>query len=65
MSIEQPYVTTKTVATMFDVERSTAYRAISQLEANGVLEEVTGKGRNKEYRAREIFEILEQPPQTY
>jgi Fic family protein len=62
---EQPYVTTKTVATMFDVERSTAYRAISQLEANGVLEEVTGKGRNKEYRAREIFEILEQPPQTY
>ena len=62
---EQPYVTTKTVAEMFNVERSTAYRAISQLETDGVLEEVTGKGRNKEYRAREIFEILEQPPQTY
>ena len=62
---EQPYVTTKTVAEMFDVERSTAYRAISALEADGVLEEVTGKGRNKEYRATEIFEILEQPPQTY
>ena len=62
---EQPYVTTKTVADMFDVERSTAYRAVSELENEGILEEVTGKGRNKEYRAREIFEILEQPPQTY
>lgn len=62
---EYPYVTTEAVAELFDVERSTAYRAISQLEANGVLEEVTGKGRNKEYRAREVFEILEQPPQTY
>jgi Fic family protein len=62
---EHPYVTTETVAELFDVERSTAYRAISQLEDDGVLEEVTGKDRNKEYRAREIFEILEQPPQTY
>lgn len=62
---EQPYVTTKTVADMFAVERSTAYRAIASLEEDGVLEEVTGKGRNKEYRAKEIFEILEQPPQTY
>ena len=62
---ERPYVTTKSVAARFDVERSTAYRAISQLEGDGVLEEVTGKGRNKEYRAREIFEVLEQPPQTY
>ncbi|MDL0131927.1 Fic family protein [Halobacterium salinarum] len=62
---EQPYVTTKTVADMFDVERSTAYRAITELEAEGVLEEVTGTGRTNEYRAKEIFEILEQPPQTY
>jgi len=62
---EQPYVTTKTVATMLDIERSTAYRAIADLEADGVLEEVTGKQRNKEYRAKEIFDILERPPQTY
>ncbi|MFC7209847.1 Fic family protein [Natronoarchaeum sp. GCM10025321] len=61
---EQPYVTTKTVATMLDIERSTAYRAIADLETEGVLEEVTGKQRNKEYRATEIFEILERPPQT-
>lgn len=62
---EQPYLTTKTVQNMFGVEQSTAYRAVSSLVDDGVLEEVTNKGRNKEYRAREIFKILEQPPQTY
>ncbi|GAA0681573.1 Fic family protein [Natronoarchaeum mannanilyticum] len=62
---EQPYVTTNTVADMLDIERSTAYRAIDALEDDGVLEEVTGKDRNQEYRAKEIFEILERPPQTY
>lgn len=62
---EYPYVTTKTTAEMLDIERSTAYRAIDELEDDGVLEEVTGKERNKEYRAKEIFEILERPPQTY
>ncbi|WP_254529723.1 Fic family protein [Natrinema gelatinilyticum] len=62
---EYPYVTTKTAAEMLDIERSTAYRAIDELEDDGVLEEVTGKERNKEYRAKEIFEILERPPQTY
>ena len=62
---ERPYVTTKTAAAMLDIERSTAYRAIDDLEDEGVLEEVTGKQRNKEYRAKEIFDILERPPQTY
>ncbi|PAU83627.1 filamentation induced by cAMP protein fic [Halorubrum salipaludis] len=62
---ERPYLTTKTVAKSFDVDHSTASRAIAALEEDGVLEEVTGKARNKEYRAREIFEILERPPQTY
>lgn len=62
---EQPYVTTRTVANRFDVEQSTAYRAISNLVNEGVLEEVTGKERNKEYRAKEIFDILERPPRTY
>lgn len=62
---EHPYLTTKTVMQRFDVEQSTAYRAITALEDEGVLEEVPGRGRRQEYRAREIFEILEQPPQTY
>jgi Fic family protein len=62
---EHPYVTSNTVQRRFDVEQSTASRAINDLVADGVLEEVTGNDRNKEYRAREIFAILEQPPQTY
>ncbi|KZN24938.1 filamentation induced by cAMP protein fic [Haladaptatus sp. R4] len=62
---EQPYLTTKTVTKLFDVEPSTASRSIAALEEEGVLEEVTGKARNKEYRAKEIFDILERPPQTY
>lgn len=62
---ERPYVTTKTVADALDIERSTAYRAIDALEDDGVLEDVTGDERNKEFRATEIFEILERPPQTY
>jgi len=43
----------------------TAYRAIDRLEEEGLLEETTGNERNREYRAREIFEILERPPRTY
>jgi predicted HTH transcriptional regulator len=62
---ERPYVTTRTVAERFGVEQSTASRAITALETESVLEEVTGNRRNKEYRASEIFEILERAPQTY
>jgi Fic family protein len=62
---EQPYLTIQSVANSLDVERSTASRAIDTLVDEGLLEEVTGNQRNKEYRAREIFEILERPPQTY
>ena len=62
---EQPYITSKTVQRLFEVKQPTASRVINDLVDEGVLEEVTGKGRNREYRASEIFDILEQPPQTY
>jgi len=62
---EQPYFTAPQAAEMIGVNRSTAYRAISDLQAEGILEEVTGNNRNREFRAKELFEILEQPPQTY
>jgi len=62
---EQPYLTATVVQELLDVTGPTAYRAIDQLETEGVLEETTGKKRNREYRAREIFEILERPPRTY
>lgn len=62
---EQPYLTASVVRELLDVTGPTAYRAIDQLVDEGVLEETTGQERNREYRAREIFEILERPPQTY
>jgi Fic family protein len=60
-----PYVVAAEVAEILDVAGPTAYRAINTLENEGILEEVTGKERNREYRATEIFEILERPPSTY
>lgn len=62
---ERPYLTANDVEEMLDVSGPTAYRAIHSLEEDGVLEEVTGKESHREYRASEIFEILERPPTTY
>ncbi|NKE37332.1 Fic family protein [Natronococcus sp. JC468] len=62
---EQPYLTATIAEELLEVTSPTAYRAIDQLVEEGVLEETTGKERNREYRAREIFEILERPPRTY
>jgi Fic family protein len=62
---EQPYFTADDVVEMLDIERSTAHRAINRLREEGLVEEVTGKERYQEFRAAEIFEILERPPETY
>jgi len=62
---ERPYFTASDVTELLGVERSTAYRAIQRLREEGLVEEVTGKERYREYRAAEIFEILERPPATY
>lgn len=62
---DQPYLTARVVKELLDVTGPTAYRAIDRLEEEGLLEETTGNERNREYRAREIFEILERPPRTY
>jgi len=62
---EQPYLTANDVQDILDVTGPTAYRAIHRLEDEGVLEEVTGKQRNREYRAADIFAVLERPPETY
>lgn len=62
---ERPYFTAPDVAELLEVERSTAYRAIDRLQDDGILEEVTGKERYREFRAAEVFEVLERPPKTY
>jgi len=42
-----------------DVSRRTAYKVVDDLESDGLIEEVTGKERGKEYKAVEVFDILE------
>jgi Fic family protein len=56
---ETPYLTAADVMELLDVSDGTAYNAIEELRRDGVLVEVTGKKRNREYRAAEIFEIIE------
>ncbi|WP_424005669.1 Fic family protein (plasmid) [Haloarcula salina] len=58
---KQPYVTSTDVAAMLDVTQQTARNAIKELQAQDVLTETTGKKRYQEFKAVDIFEILDQP----
>ena len=58
---EEPYLDVNTAAGWLDVEYSTANRLVGQLEKDGILEELTGKNRNRFYRASEVFEIINKP----
>jgi len=58
---EDPYLDVKTAADWLNVEYSTANRLVGRLEEDGVLEELTGKERNRFYRAQTVFEIINQP----
>lgn len=59
---ELPYFTANDITERFDVSRQTAYNAIEEVEAEGLVVEVTGQQRNREYKAVDIFEILERAP---
>lgn len=56
---ELPYFTATDITQHFDVSRQTAYNAIEEAEAEGLVVEVTGQQRNREYKAVDIFDILE------
>ena len=56
-----PYVTTTEVEEMLDVSYQTARNAIADLVSEGVLQETTGKERYQEYKAVDIFEVLNRP----
>jgi Fic family protein len=58
---EEPYLDVNTAAGRLDVEYSTANRLIGQLEDDGILEELTGKERNRFYRASKVFKIINKP----
>jgi Fic family protein len=55
---QKPYLTTADAVELLDVSDQTARNAISELEASNVLEETTGKERYREYKAVDIFVIL-------
>jgi len=58
---EDPYLDVNTAADWLDVGYSTANRLIAQLEDDGIVEELTGKERNRFYRAKEVFKIINKP----
>jgi len=58
---KHPYLDVNTATGWLDVDYSTANRLVGQLEDDKILEELTGKERNRFYRASEIFEIINKP----
>jgi len=56
--LQYPYFTAPDLVDYLDVSRRTAYKIVDDLESDGLIEEVTGKERGKEYKAVEVFEIL-------
>ena len=60
--IENPFWTVNRLAERLDVAFTTAQRAIDRLEEAGIVTRVGEARRNRVYCAREILEILEEPP---
>jgi len=61
----RPYLTTADVKELLDVSHTTARNAIRELEDRDVLIETTGKDRYQEFKSVDIFEVLNQPPESY
>jgi Fic family protein len=59
-----PYMTTRRARTVLQCTTPTALKAISEIEAQGLLTEVTGGRRNRVYVAREILDVLQAPMQS-
>ncbi|MFP9193738.1 Fic family protein [Natrialbaceae archaeon A-CW1-1] len=57
--LQYPYFRAPDLLEYLDVSRRTAYKIVDDLEADGLIEEVTGKQRGKEYKAADVFDILE------
>ncbi len=59
---ERPILNIRQLEAALDVPYRTAQRYIEKLEMLGILREVTGRARNRLYRADDIFSALENPP---
>jgi Fic family protein len=56
---DQPLVTINQVAGALNVRFASASQYVQQLEAAGVLREITGQARNRIYRADEVLAAIE------
>lgn len=56
-----PYVTAKKISTEMDIAFTTAQRAITKLEAAGIIVQVSEGKRDRVYCAQQILSILEEP----
>ena len=61
---ERPVFQTRQMAEALGVNFSTAKRYVDRLVEAGILSEITGRTRNRVYRADEILHILEAPGET-
>lgn len=57
----KPYLTVNVAQEILDMTYHTANSAVDQLERDDVLEEITGQSRNRVFRAREVFDIVQKP----
>ncbi|MBN1318342.1 MAG: Fic family protein [Anaerolineales bacterium] len=56
---ERPILTTNQVKDRLGVDFSTAQRYVNRLELDGLLREITGRARNRIYRADKVMGIIE------
>jgi len=61
---EDPYFTVREASERIGVVYQTANNAVEELEADGVIEEITGNEQNRVFRAAEIMDIVERPANT-
>ncbi len=57
----KPYLTVNEAQELLGMTYRTANNAVSRLQEDDVLEEITGQRRNRVFRAREVFEIIQKP----
>lgn len=57
----KPYLTVTEASEILEMTYRTANYAVKQLEDDGVLEEITGQQRNRVFRAKEVFDIIQKP----
>ncbi|ELZ08192.1 Fic family protein [Natrinema thermotolerans DSM 11552] len=57
----KPYITVNEAKEMLEMTYNAANNAVGRLEDDGVLEETTGNKRNRVFRSREVFNIIQKP----